>query len=62
MSERKFDRKFDGKPYHLAKTGSMEAWFYNNPKSITLVVSERGGKTLQITVRKTTLRNAAALP
>ena len=63
MSKRKASRKFDPKPYSLAKRGLTEAWFYNKPKSIDLVVSDRSkGTTVQLVVMKSVLRKAAALP
>ena len=61
MTVQKARRQFDGEPHQLVKTGRVEAWFYNNSKTIDLVVTDNAGKTLSVTIRKARLRQMAEM-
>ena len=65
MSDRKGSMKVDKSngPYHVAKHGGREAWAYNeSPASVEIYVHDPQRQlTLKIKVRKSVLRNLAAL-
>ena len=62
MSKESRERKFDGKPYHIAKTKDVLVWAYNEGRTFHVYVSKDGiPGVYRFRVRKSVLRNLVAL-
>lgn len=56
-------RKFDGKPRQLAKNRDVEAWFYNDPRTVQILVHvPKTNITLSLRINKKKLAEMSRLP